>query len=106
MLACARIGAVHTVVFAGYGAKALNERITGSQAKVVITADSTVRRGGSIPLKPIVEEAIMNAPMVEKVVVLRTLEPKVGSGIRSEWNMTVPGASTAKTAVLKRWKPV
>lgn len=78
MLACARIGAVHTVVFAGYGAKALNERITGSQSKVVITADATVRRGGSIPLKPIVEEAIIDAPMVEKVVVLRTQEPKVG----------------------------
>ncbi len=78
MLACARIGAVHCVVFAGYGAKALNERITGSQSKVVITADATVRRGGSIPLKPIVEEAIINAPTVEKVVVLRTMKPKVG----------------------------
>ncbi len=78
MLACARIGAVHTVVFAGYGAKALNERIVGSRSRVVITADASVRRGGSIPLKPIVEEAIINAPMIERVVVLRTQEPKVG----------------------------
>ena len=78
MLACARIGAVHIVVFAGYGATALNERIVGSQSKVVITADASVRRGESIQLKPIVEEAIIKAPMVERVVVLRTQEPKVG----------------------------
>jgi len=78
MLACARIGAVHTVVFAGYGAKALNERITGAGAKIVITADASVRRGGSIPLKPIVEEALINAPTVERVIILRTQEPKVG----------------------------
>lgn len=70
MLACARIGAVHTVVFAGYGAKALNERITGAGAKIVITADASVRRGGSIPLKPIVEEALINAPTVERVIIL------------------------------------
>lgn len=78
MLACARIGAVHTVVFAGYGSKALNERITGAGAKIVITADASVRRGNGIPLKPIVEEALIDAPTVEKVIILRTQEPKVG----------------------------
>ncbi len=77
MLACARIGAVHTVVFAGYGSKALNERITGAGAKIVITADASVRRGGSIPLKPVVEEALIHAPTVERVIILRTQEPKV-----------------------------
>ena len=71
MLACARIGAVHSVVFGGFGAAALNSRITGAGAKVVITADVTFRRGKSIPLKHIIEEAIINAETVEHVVVLR-----------------------------------
>jgi acetyl-CoA synthetase len=71
MLACARIGAVHSVVFGGFGAAALHSRITGAEAKVVITADVTFRRGKSIPLKHIIEEAIIDAPSVEHVVVLR-----------------------------------
>ena len=71
MLACARIGAVHSVVFGGFGASALNSRITGAEAKVVITADVTFRRGKSIPLKNTVEEAVLNAPSVEHVVILR-----------------------------------
>ncbi|PKL68470.1 MAG: acetate--CoA ligase [Methanomicrobiales archaeon HGW-Methanomicrobiales-1] len=71
MLACARIGAVHSVVFGGFGAAALNSRITGAEAKVVITADVTFRRGKSIPLKHVIEEAIINAPSVEHVIVLR-----------------------------------
>ncbi|MFA6331602.1 MAG: acetate--CoA ligase [Methanoregula sp.] len=71
MLACARIGAVHSVVFGGFGAAALNSRITGCGAKVVITADSTFRRGKTIPLKHIIEEAIIDAPTVEHVIVLR-----------------------------------
>jgi acetyl-CoA synthetase len=70
MLACARIGAVHSVVFGGFGVNALNMRIKDAEAKVVITADVAIRRGKTIPLKTIVEEAVVNAPSVEKVVVL------------------------------------
>jgi len=70
MLACARIGAVHSVVFGGFGVGALNMRINDAEAKVVITADVAIRRGKTIPLKTIVEEAIINAPSIEKVVVL------------------------------------
>jgi len=78
MLACARIGAVHSVVFGGFGVQALNMRIKDAEAKVVITADVTIRRGKTIPLKTIVEEAIINAPSVEKVVVLsREMEQPV-----------------------------
>jgi acetyl-CoA synthetase len=77
MLACARIGAVHSVVFGGFGAAALNMRINDAEAKVVVTADVTIRRGKAIQLKTIVEEAIINAPTVEHVVVLRRREPAV-----------------------------
>jgi acetyl-CoA synthetase len=71
MLACARIGAVHSVVFGGYGAAALNQRIVGAGAKIVITADMAVRRGKSIPLKHVIEEAVIHAPTVEHLIVLR-----------------------------------
>ena len=77
MLACARIGAVHSVVYAGFSAPALRQRIEDAEAKLVITADVTVRRGRAIPLKRIVDEAILNLPFVEQVIVLRRLEPKV-----------------------------
>jgi acetyl-CoA synthetase len=77
MLACARIGAVHNVVFGGFGASALNMRIQDAEAKVVITADISIRRGKAIQLKAIVDEAIINAPTVEHVVVLRRRDPPV-----------------------------
>ncbi len=77
MLACARIGAVHNVVFGGFGASALNMRIQDAEAKVVITADISIRRGKAIQLKAIVDEAIINASTVEHVVVLRRRDPPV-----------------------------
>jgi len=77
MLACARIGAIHSVVYAGFSAPALRQRIEDAEAKLIITADVTIRRGRAIPLKRIVDEAILNLPFVEQVVVLRRLEPKV-----------------------------
>ncbi|WP_298665019.1 acetate--CoA ligase [uncultured Methanofollis sp.] len=77
MLACARIGAVHSVVFGGFGVGALNQRIRDSGSKVVITADVSMRRGKAIQLKSIVEEAVVNAPSVEAVIVLRRDRPRV-----------------------------
>jgi acetyl-CoA synthetase len=77
MLACARIGAVHVVVFGGFGAAALNMRIQDAEAKVIITADVGIRRGKTIQLKAIVEEAIINASTVEHMVVLRRQTPQV-----------------------------
>ncbi|MDD1723680.1 MAG: acetate--CoA ligase, partial [Methanospirillum sp.] len=70
MLACARIGAVHSIVYAGFGTEALHTRIRDAEAKVVITADSGIRRGKLISLRSIVDEAVKNAPSVEKVIVL------------------------------------
>jgi acetyl-CoA synthetase len=77
MLACARIGAVHNVVFGGFGAAALNMRIQDAEAKVVITADISIRRGKAIQLKAIVDEAVLNTPTVETVVVLRRRDPPI-----------------------------
>lgn len=71
MLACTRIGAVHSVVFGGYGAAALNQRIVGAGAKIVITADMAIRRGKAIPLMHVIQEAIINAPSVEHLIILR-----------------------------------
>ena len=69
MLACARIGVIHSVVYAGLGHTALRDRIVDAQARVVITGDVGFRRGKTIPLKPIVDEAIDTLDFVEKVVV-------------------------------------
>ncbi len=71
MLACARIGAVHSVVFGGFSAAALSERLRDAGAKVLITADGGARRGAAVPLKASADEALDNAPSVEKVIVLR-----------------------------------
>jgi len=78
MLACARIGAVHSVVFAGFGTTALSMRIKDAEAKVVITSDISIRRGKAIPLITTVHEAIDNSPSVEHVVIhRRRKEPPV-----------------------------
>ena len=71
MLACARIGAVHSVVFAGFSANALRERIEDCGAKAVITADWTLRRGEKKDLKSTVDEAVLGLSVVEKVIVLQ-----------------------------------
>ncbi|MGA2004228.1 MAG: acetate--CoA ligase [Terriglobales bacterium] len=69
MLACARIGAIHSVVYAGLGHTALRDRINDAQAKVVIAGDVGFRRGKTVALKPIVDEALDGIEFVEKVVV-------------------------------------
>ena len=71
MLACARIGAVHSVVYAGMGIQALSSRIEDSGARVVVCSDFTFRRGKKIALKPTVDEAVRDDPQVEWVVVHR-----------------------------------
>ncbi|KAA0252788.1 MAG: acetate--CoA ligase [Acidobacteria bacterium] len=71
MLACARIGAIHSVVFAGMGTQALRSRIVDCQAKVVVCSDYTVRRGKRLSLKPTVDEAVRDLTFVEHVVVHR-----------------------------------
>ena len=70
VLAVARLGAVHTVVFGGFAASALRDRIIDAQAKVVITADGNYRGGKLIQLKKITDEAVAETPTIEKVIVL------------------------------------
>jgi acetyl-CoA synthetase len=71
MLACARIGAAHSVVFGGFSAQALADRINDASAKVLITADGGWRRGEIFPLKPQADAALQSTPTIEHVVVVR-----------------------------------
>ena len=80
MLACARIGAPHSVVFAGFSAEALRSRIDDAQATLVITADGQNRRGSAMPLKPAVDEAVAECPSVQHVLVVRR------TGVDVAWN--------------------
>jgi acetyl-CoA synthetase len=77
MLACARIGAVHSVVYAGFSVQALRSRIEDAQAKVVVTADIGFRRGKRVSLRSIVEEAISGLEIVQRVVVYRRIQPVI-----------------------------
>ncbi len=77
MLACARIGAVHTIIFGGFSAEALVDRINDARAKVVVTADGGFRRGNIVPLKQAVDDALGRTPSVKAVVVLERTRNKV-----------------------------
>jgi acetyl-CoA synthetase len=70
MLACARIGAVHSVVFGGFSAEALRDRIQDAQAKLLITATSGYRRGNLVPLKKVADSAVADCPSIQHVVVV------------------------------------
>src|SRR5216683_3143205 len=80
MLACARIGATHSVVFGGFSSTALVDRINDAQCKVVVTADGGWRRGNEVKLKPAVDEALKETPSVQSCVVVR----RTGSKIQME----------------------
>ncbi|WP_290584808.1 acetate--CoA ligase [Alicyclobacillus sp.] len=78
ILVCAKIGAIHSVVFGGFSAKALRERILDADARVLITADAGWRRGGLVPLKANADEAVAETP-VEKVLVVRRVGEASGA---------------------------
>ncbi|AZZ39695.1 Acetyl-coenzyme A synthetase [Acidipropionibacterium jensenii] len=86
MLACAKIGAVHSVIFAGYSADALSTRIDDSESKLVITADGSWVNGKVFPLKKIVDDAVRYSPSVENVVVVRNTGTEVTMDtVRDHW---------------------
>ncbi|MGW2623328.1 acetate--CoA ligase [Micromonospora taraxaci] len=99
MLACARVGAAHSVVFGGFSADSLSNRIQDASAKVVITADGGYRRGKPSALKPTVDEAVASCPSVEHVLVVRrTGEDVAWSDKDHWWHETVETASAEHTA--------
>jgi acetyl-CoA synthetase len=100
MLACARVGAVHSVVFAGFSSTSLSDRIIDCSAKMVLTSDGNYRGAKSIPVKAVVDEAVLNTP-IEKVIVLkRTGEEVVMKANRDIWwHEAVAGKSKDFTAV-------
>jgi acetyl-CoA synthetase len=94
MLACARIGAIHLVVFAGFGAGALGDRLRLAEAKALFCADTTYRKGKDVPLKGIVDEALETVPSVRTVVVLkRQPESAMTSGRDINWEQFLAGAA-------------
>ena len=95
MLACSRIGAPHTVIFGGFSADSLKDRINDAEAKVLITADGGYRRGAVVPLKANVDEALAGVPTVRNVVVVRRTGEAVpmAAGRDHWWHELVEGAS-------------
>ncbi|PKW13797.1 acetate--CoA ligase [Saccharopolyspora spinosa] len=86
MLACARLGAMHSVVFGGFSSEALRTRINDAAAKVVITSDGQYRRGKAMPLKANVDEAVAETPSVEHVVVVKRTGGEVAwDDARDKW---------------------
>jgi acetyl-CoA synthetase len=100
MLACARLGVIHTVIFGGFSSEAIKDRVNDCKAKIIITADGGWRRGKIIELKAGVDRAVEGTPSVEKVIVLR----RTGHGVTMTegrdlwWHDLVAGASPVHKA--------
>ena len=90
MLACARIGAVHSVIFAGFSAEAIADRNNDAQAKLQITADAGWRRGKELPLKQTVDEALAKSPTRREV---RRARPRERS--RCTWSRAATSGGTS-----------
>ncbi len=99
-LACARLGAIHSVVFAGFSASALADRVNDAQAKVILTSDGNYRGKKNIPVKSIVDTACDNASCVETVIVVKrtSAEVTMKSGRDLWWHEEVAKASSENVA--------
>ncbi|HKJ54461.1 MAG TPA: AMP-binding protein, partial [Nitriliruptoraceae bacterium] len=95
MLACARIGAPHSVVFAGFSAQALRDRINDAECKVVVTADGAWRRGSVFPLKDYVDDALSDTPSITNSIVVKRTESDIDmvEGRDLWWHDVVPDQS-------------
>jgi acetyl-CoA synthetase len=101
MLACARIGAIHSVVFAGFSANSLSDRINDCAAKMVLTSDGNFRGAKTIPVKAVVDDALQRCKSVEKVIVLKRtgMDVPMDSGRDVWWHDAVDGTSKENKAV-------
>jgi len=101
MLACARIGAVHSVIFGGFAAEAIRDRVNDAQAKVIITQDGAYRRGQIVPLKENVDRALVDCPSITHTLVLKrcnnAIEMKAGRDL--DWATEAQKASSEHEAV-------
>jgi acetyl-CoA synthetase len=94
MLACARIGAIHTVIFSGFSATSIKDRVTDSKSKVIVTADGGYRRGKIVKLKDVIDDAIKDIDFVEHVVVLERTKNTITMTSKDKlWNELMDGAS-------------
>jgi acetyl-CoA synthetase len=100
MLACARIGAIHSVVFAGFSSSALADRINDCSAKAVLTSDGNFRGAKQIPVKAVVDEALLKTETIEKVIVYQRTNDEVTmvEGRDIWWHDAIAGHSTAYKA--------
>ncbi len=100
MLACARVGAVHSVVFAGFSASALSDRIIDCQAKMVLTADGNFRGKKSIPVKALVDEALEKCDSITSVITLKRTGEEVNmqAGRDYWWHEVIEGVSSEHKA--------
>ncbi len=95
MLACARIGAIHSVVFSGFSSNSLKDRINDSKSKIVITADGGYRRGAIVKLKDVVDEAIKELEFVKNVIVVERTKNKVSINSKDKlWNVLMKDSSS------------
>jgi acetyl-CoA synthetase len=101
VLACARIGAIHSVVFAGFSASSLADRIVDAKCNIVLTSDGAYRGNKNIPVKPVVDEALLRCPTVQSVIVLKRTGETTNmlAGRDSWWHDVVPQASKECAAV-------
>ena len=94
MLACARIGATHTVIFSGFSAASIKDRVSDSKSKVIITADGGYRRGKIVKLKDVVDDAIKNVDFIEHVIVLQRTKSKITMTSKDKlWTELMDGIS-------------
>ena len=85
MLACARIGAIHSVIFSGFSSQSIIDRVNDAGSRIIITADGGYRRGKVIPLKRIVDEAVKQTPTVEKVIVVKRTHEDINMYEKDLW---------------------